>query len=217
MQVQRVQNNYINKPVNYDRKQNISNMQNISFQGGKQQLIAIAGDSFKSESAKKLYSKIKRYFQLIGKSGSIKDTKLLHEKTHYFSTKYPYMIDAEADVCLSINKGEKNSKIKLYHKYTDSSKNDDLILEATLDRNGQMVNGQFLPESLFFERSNRNLRRIYSDFGKTYFPVGENDREWNYLGDKIPSANSPIYQYDDSVQGAFEIFIELARLNTSIM
>jgi hypothetical protein len=214
MQVQRVQNNYINTT---GRKQYIQNIQNIGFQGGKQQLIAISADSFKSESAKKLCLKMQRYFQMIGKSGSIKDTKLLHEKTHYFSSKSPYIIESEADVCLSINKGEKNSKIKLYHKYADPQKSDDAILDVTLDKNDQMVNGHFLPQSLFFERSSKNLRRMHSAFEKTYLPVGGNDKEWSYLGDKIPSANNQIYLYDDSVQGAFEIFLELARLNTSII
>jgi hypothetical protein len=214
MQIQKIQNNYNQNYSNL--KQKISNSPYINFQGGKQQLIAISKDSFKSESTKKIYSKIQRYFQLIGQEGSLKDTKLLHEKTHYFSSKAPYIIDAEADIYLTIKKGHKNSNIKLYHKYTDIKKNDALIFEATLDKNGQMTNGHFLPgESLTFERGKNNLRRMYS-VEKTYMPVGGNDREWSYMGDKISPSNRRQFVDEDSIQGAFEIFLELARLKTSI-
>lgn len=215
MQVQRVQNNY-NKSVYLNRLQN----QNISFQSGKQQLTAISADSFNSESAKKLYSKIQRYFQLIGKEGCIKDKKLLHETTHYFSSKPPFIIEAETDVCLSINKREKNSNIKLFHKYAEPEKNDNLIFEAILDKNGQMINGHFLApgDSLSFAREKRNLRRMHSLYGEVFSPVGGNDREWSYLSRTLsPSEKSKYTQFDDSIQGAFEIFLELARLKTAII
>ena len=61
MQVQRVQSSY----NNYN-KRNIYNTSSIGFKGGKQQLISITADSFSSEYTKKLYSKIQKYFKLIG-------------------------------------------------------------------------------------------------------------------------------------------------------
>ena len=216
MQVQRIQNNYnnnFNKSVDFSRKQNLSNISDISFQGGQQQLTAISADAFKTESAKKLYAKIQRYFQLIGKVGNIKDVKLFHEKTQHHSPRYPFIIDTESDVFLSINRGSKNSRMKLSRKYTDNKKPDEAILDVTLDKNGQMVNGYLTERSLFFERSNRNLRRIHSDFEKTYLPVGGNDREWNYLGDRISLDQVSDY----SNQGAFEIFLELARLQMALV
>jgi len=215
MLVQRIQNSY-----NVNRKQNISNTHNINFQAGKPLLTAVSTDSFHSESAKKLYTKIQRYFQLIGKEGCIKDKKLLHETTHYFTSKPPFVIEAETDVCLSINKRERNSNIKLYHKYSEPQKNDNLIFEATLDKNGQMIHGHFLApgDSLSFERDKRNLRRMHSIYGEVYVPVGGNDREWSYLSKTLSSSEKSKYtQFDDSIQGAFEIFLELARLKTAIV
>lgn len=215
MQIQRVQSNYNNRFTNFNRNQNISSTNNIGFQGGKQQLVAISADSFKSESAKKLYTKIQRYFKLIGDYGSIKDTKLFSETINDFMYKPPFMTKVEADVCLSINKGDKNSNIKLYHKYSNIKKNDDVIFEATLDKNGQMISGHFLPaDNLVFERDKRNTRRMRSNFsGDTFLPVGGNDREWSCLGGKKPSSELLI---EESEQGAYEIFLELARLKTAI-
>ena len=74
MQIQKVQSNFNN---NFYRRQNLPNIQNINFQSNKQQLTAISTEAFNSESTKKLYSKIQKYFQLIGKEGSIKDKKFL--------------------------------------------------------------------------------------------------------------------------------------------
>jgi len=217
MKIQRVQNNYVNygKSTNYNKRQNIFYNSSISFQSRKPQLITISPDSFKSENAKKIYSKILKYYQLIGKEGSIKDVKLLHEKINDFSSKPPFIYYVDADVCLSINKNDRNSNIKLYHKYQNTKKQDALILNAILDKNGQMFRGEFFPENLVFERDGKNVRRMYSNFsGDNYLPVGNNDREWSCLGKPKPSAEELI---EDSEKGAFEIFIELARLKTSIM
>jgi hypothetical protein len=212
MQIQKVQNNF-------NRKQNISNVRNINFQAGKSQLVAVSSDSFKSECAKKLYSKIQRYFQLIGESGSIKDKKILQEKASVCLSKPPYIIEVDADVCLSINKGERNSTIKLYHKYSDSKYKDATILEATLDKNGQMFSGRFLPvKTLNFERDKRNTRRMFSHYtGITYMPVGGNDKDWSCLDTSGSRKLSSHGLVDESEKGAFEIFLELARLKTSIV
>lgn len=214
MQVHKIQNYYDKQ--NYAKKQNILNNSNISFQSGNAKLAAISADSFKSECAKKIYSKIQRYFQIIGNGGSVKDVKLLHEKIHDFSSKPPYVFNVDADVCLSITKNDRNSTIKLYHKFLNSKKNDALILNASLDKNGQMFKGEFFPENLVFERDGKNIRRMYSNFkGDKYIPVGDNDREWwSYLGKSKPSSEELI---EESEKGAFEIFIELARLKTSIV
>ena len=210
MQVQRIQSSY-----NNNNKRNIYNTSSIGFKGGKQQLISITADSFSSEYTKKLYSKIQKYFKLIGDMGNIKEVKLLHEKKHYHISKMPYIIDVDSDVCLSVNKGDRNSNLKLYHKFSDVKKNDELIFEVTLDKNGQMIQGQFFPEPLSFVREKGNVRRIYSAFsGDSYLPVGGNDREWSCLGGKNLSSTTLI---DDSDKSAFDIFIELARLKTSIM
>ena len=208
MQVQRIQNNNYNK-------QNMYHCSSIGFQGGKQQLISISADSFHSEYTKKLYSKIQKYFQMIGDSGNIKEVKLLHEKKHCCTSKMPYIIDVDADVCLSVNKGDRNSNLKLYHKFSDGKRNDELMFDVTLDKNGQMIQGQFLPQTLSFVREKGNVRRMYSTLsGDSYLPVGNNDREWSCLGKKNLSSHTLI---DDSDKSAFEIFIELARLKTSII
>lgn len=210
MQVQRIQSSY----NNYN-KRNIYNTSSIGFKGGKQQLISISADSFSSEYTKKLYSKIQKYFKLIGNSGNLKEVKLLHEKKQCCTSKMPYIIDVDADVCLSVNKGDRNSNLKLYHKFSDVKKNDELIFDVTLDKNGQMIQGQFIPEPLSFVREKGNVRRMYSAYrGDSYLPVGGNDREWSCLGRKNLSSTTLI---DDSDKSAFEIFIELARLKTSIM
>ena len=211
MQVFKIQNGYNN---NY-YKRNIYNSSRISFQGGKQQLIAISENSFSSEYTKNLYSKIAKYFKLIGDSGNIKEIKLLHEMKHYCIDKEPYMIKVDADVCLSVNKGDRNSNIKLYHKYSDGKRNDDLMFDVTLDKNGQMIKGQFFPRYLSFERDTKNIRRMHDDLhDDSYLPVGGNDREWSCLG---KGNLSPKILLDDSEKSAFEIFIELARLKTSII
>ena len=210
MQVQRIQSSY----NNYN-KRNIYNTSSIGFKGGKQQLISITADSFSSEYTKKLYSKIQKYFKLIGDSGNLKEVKLLHEKKHYRTSKMPYIIDVDSDVCLSVNKGDRNSNLKLYHKFSDVKKNDELIFDVTLDKNGQMIHGQFFPHTVSFVRDKGNVRRMYSATrGDSYLPVGGNDREWSCLGRKNLSSTTLI---DDSDKSAFDIFIELARLKTSIM
>lgn len=81
-----------------------------------------------------------------------------------------------------------------------------------------MFNGRFLPvKTLNFERDKRNTRRMFSNFtGITYMPVGGNDRDWSCL-DTLGSRKLSSYGLvDESEKGAFEIFIELARLKTSL-
>ena len=224
MQVPAIQNRY----NNYN-KRNIYNGSGVSFQGGKQKLIAISADSFSSEYTKNLCSKIQNYFRLIGESGNIKEVKLLHEKKRCSIPKEPYIIDVDADICLSINRGDRNSNIKLYHKFSDGKSNDELMFDVTLDKNGQMIRGQFFPDALSFERDGKNVRRMYSSCrGDSYLPVGDNDREWSCLGkDNLPSLilryrtigvnKNALILIDDSEKSAFEIFIELARLKTSII
>lgn len=209
MQIQKIQNSY-----NYN-KRNIYNGSSIGFHGGKQQLITISSDSFGSEYTKKLYSKIQKYFQMIGDSGNIKEVKLLHEKKQCCISKMPYIIDVDADICLSVNKRDSNSNLKLYHKFSDGKRRDEFMLNVTLDKNGQMIHGQFFPETLSFVREKGNIRRMYSAFrGDSYLPVGGDDKEWSCLGKENLSSHTLI---DDSDKSAFEIFIELARLKTAII
>ena len=209
MRVQAIYNSY----NNYN-KRNI-NVSSIGFQGGKQKLIAISADSFSSEYTKNLYSEIQKYFRLVGESGNIKEVKLLHEKKHCCIPHEPYMVDVDADVCLSVNKGDRNSNLKLYHKFSDGKRNNELMFDITLDKNGQMIRGQFLPETLLFNRDKGNIRRMYSSVrGVSYMPVGGNDREWSCLGRKNLSSTTLI---DDSEKSAFEMFIEFARLKTAMI
>jgi len=213
MQVECVNNYHFNS-----KQKTFNTTNNIGFQGVKRNLIAISADSFKTESAQKIYSKIQRYFQLIGEFGSIKDCKILPEKTKVKLSKFPFTMDADANVCLTINKGERNSIIKLYHKYSDAKNKDADIFEVVLDKNGQMINGQFLPyDNLLFERNNNNIRRMYSPlYGETFLPVGGNDREWLCTTTSEGKRLSLYNLTDNTEQGAFEIFLELARLKTVI-
>ena len=156
---------------------------------------------------------------MIGDSGNIKEVKLLHEIKHCCTTKWPYIIDVDADVCLSINKGDRNSNLKLYYKLPDGKRknerifDNDLIFDVTLDKNGQMIQGKFFPNPISFVRDKGNIRRMYSDISyESYLPVGGNDRAWSCSGKDLDSFG----QINASEKSAFEIFIELARLYTSI-
>ena len=221
MQIQKIHYNY-NNIVNSGKNQNTSSFYNVSFEGGKQKLISISTDSFKFESTKKIYSKIQKYLKLIGNEGSIENIKVMSDKWSYtFTLTDVKNLGEEADLLLSINKKSDKAHINLSRKFSDKQKKM-TVLEALFDKNGQMINGSFFPEHLQFERNGANVRRMIRK-GKQYLPVGTNDKEWDFLGQRVGSNikedfvyNRTVLEEDNSAGGAFEIFLEFARLKTSI-
>lgn len=181
------------------------NVSTINFNGAKSKFIPVNTDSFNSETAKKLYSQIQKYIQIIGREGNIKNVKIMNENTN---SVLPY----KSDVLLSIDRTADNLKLKLSQKFKGDT-SDFTILEANFDKNGQMISG-FLPDkSLKFERTNRNIRRI-NDNESTFMPVGGNDKDWNVYGKRIDNIT---YLKNSVENGVYEIFMELSRLNTSIL
>lgn len=215
MRVQKIQNVSSKKFTNVENRHNVSKIHNINFQANAQRLTALSADSFKSESAKLIFLKVQKYYKLLGEYGNIKDVKILHEKLHSLSSRQPCENNVEADLCLEISKMERNSNLKLYHQYINSKKKNVVVLDATFNKNGQMINGAFLPaENLLFERSNNNARQMYSNFHKAFYSPNRNrGKDWLYLG----SALSSDKLIEESEKGVFEIFLELAKLRTSII
>ena len=222
MQVQKIHYS-CNNITNSSKNKNTSRFYNVSFEGGKQKLISISTDSFKFECAKKIYSKMQKYLKLIGNSGSIENIKVMSDKWTYTYTLIDVFkhLGEEADLLLSINKKPDKTHINLSRKLPGKQMKM-TVLDALFDKNGQMINGSFAPEHLQFERNGANVRRMIRK-GKQYLPVGTNDKEWDFLGQRVGSNikedfvyNRTILEEDNSAGGAFEVFLELARLKTSI-
>lgn len=196
-------------PISYScsnsNKIKSKNVSEVNFLGAKQKLISVNTDSFRTKEAKKIYDKIQGYLKLL-KEGSIKNVKILHENRN---GKECYVL-RESDILLSINRSSDNFKLRLSKKYNDHSES--TLLEANFDKNGQMFSGYDFERQLHFERTNSNLRRM-SSMGNTYLPVGQNDKEWQSNGSTI----NTIPLIDCVSDGVYEIFIELARLHTSIL
>lgn len=148
-------NSYNNNQIN---NKNTFKPQYTNFLGLKK-LQPIDTNAFKTDGAMILYAKIKRYLQIIGNAGSVKDVPL---------TKYD-------DVFLSINKGIDKTKIKL------TTKNDTPLIKANFDKDGQMIVGDM--GEFHFERTNKNKRTLATPYG-TYKPHGYNDKEWG-LSDNL--------------------------------
>ncbi len=115
------------------------------------------------------------------------------------------------------------SRLKINLHLTLTRKDSDikrsyLLLDAVFDKSGQMINGKFPFKNLTFERQGaKNIRRM-KDSENQYLSVAGNDREWDCFGTRITSSCSCIRSADDdnAVGGAFELFMEFARLHTSI-
>lgn len=185
----------------------------VNFQAVKPELIPVLTDSFKTETAKKLYTKIQKFLKLIGDSGSIKDVKILSEEGIYYNHRINNEFYSKADIFLSINKNIDTSNLYLLQKYPENPKGV-ILLDATFNKAGQMVKGYFPPEYLYFERNcakGANVRRMgYCNSDSKLLPIGGNDREWHgWLPNRV-------LNHDNSTAGAYEIFIEFARLYTSI-
>lgn len=215
------------KPLNSSQSNlsGISNSASVDFRAKKLQFVSVSPVDFKKEASKKLYSNIQKFIKLVGDSGSIKDAVIMREKGRYFNSKTIDFFDADANILLSINKTKDNMHLNLKRKYSETSKGV-VLLDATFNKDGQMVQGKFPLENMNFERYGANVRRMVRDNGTVYKPVDGNDREWDSLGGRFPSASDEFKFYgrpinsieeDTSDGGAFEIFIELARLYTSIL
>lgn len=182
----------------------------VNFSGGKQQLVAVAKEDFKTENAKKLYSTIQNWFKRIGNSGNINDVKIISEKLEFYDTKTMTRSLTDVDTLMSIRKDLNNAHLKLYRVYPGNDKS--CVLSADFDKDGQMVKGNYSISNLKFERTNQNTRRLsYGGYyGRTFLPHGDNDREWGLPAELTPGLA------ENSTSGLFEIFIELARLHTTL-
>ena len=190
----------------------------VNFQGCRQ-LVAITEDSFERNSAKKMYYKIRQYLKLIGDSGSVKDTKIYKEHGKYYNQRTGEKFESDAFVLMSMKKEKDITHLNLRRKYSDTSKGI-ILLDAQFNKDGQMVKGKFPPDDLFFERQKSNLRRLSGSETSNFIPVGSNDKEWSHISGLLPKTSNKsflkTYYSDDSACGAYEIFMEFARLYTSI-
>lgn len=187
----------------------------VNFQGGKLGFIPVATETFKTDAAKKMYPKIRRIFQMIGNSGSVKDAKILNEPTHYYSPEKHKFVDSTADVVLSISKNSGVTNMTLSRKHPDP-KQSTLMLNAFFDNNGQMTKGIMPQECMTFERKGTNIRRIYCN-GSLYLPDGKNEKNWIHAGGHLTPAERISDSGNNSRSGVYEMFMELARLRTSVL
>ena len=189
----------------------------VNFQGAKQLLTPLAEESFSAETTRKMLSKMKKYLQLIGENGRVENVKILNETSRYFDSSARILdgFESEADIYLSISKSSEATNISLNRKYKDSSRTGFVIFNADFDKNGQMIYGKFPSEGLRFERFGDNVRRIYRD-KKIYLPIQGNDKAWEHNGRELFAGDRRAFYNDDSTHGAIELFLELARLRTSI-
>lgn len=139
------------------QKKTISMPQAINFQASKH-LQPINPSSFKNDSTRILYTKIKKYLQLLGSIGKIKDIPL----------------SKSGDIFLSINKDIDKTNIRVT---TNNCKN---FIDANFNKDGQMTIGDI--GNFHFERSNKNKRIIQTPYGD-YTPHGYDDRKWGLTDD----------------------------------
>lgn len=142
----------------YNKFQLKTKFKSPNFKGTKQMLQPLNTDSFKTEGAKVLCAKIRKYLQILGKSGSVKDV--------------PF--SKCDDAFLSID-GIDKTNIKI------TTKGDKPLIKANFNKDGQMMIGDM--GYFHFERTNRNKRTLATPYG-TYKPHGYNDKEWG-LSDNL--------------------------------
>lgn len=178
-----------------------------------QRLVKISTDSFKRESAKQMYSGIRKYVRLAGENGSISNAKIMTEIGKHDNK----TLDKGTDILLSVDRRDNKTHLVLGRRHSDKSS--DTLFDALFNKDGQMIEGRHPIEHLSFERRGANVRRM-KKHNTQFMPIAGNDREWDYNGLRISGTNSDNLWYsgeDDAVGGAFEIFIEFARLYTSIL
>ena len=187
---------------------------------GTERVIPISTDNFNGETAKKLYQKIHKYVKLAGENGSVKDAKIMSEEGYDLGRKTKFsQLKKSADVVLSVNRVDGDLHIALGRNNKDKSR-EFMLFDAIFDKNGQMKEGMFPLEKMTFNRYGNNTRRLKKQ-ETCFLPVAENDREWlSTSGLRISPSSSENLWYvneDNAVGGAFEVFLELARLHTSIL
>lgn len=182
----------------------------VNFNGGKQSLVAISTNDFKTNTAKKLYSAIHKFFQIVGDSGNIEEVKILSENLEFYNKYKTEKFTTNVDTLMSIQKNVDKAILKLYRQYPSKKKH--CVFEAEFDKDGKMVQGQYNIAHLKFERGNDNIRRIKLG-DTTLLPHGYNDREWGLDPRILPALHR---SGDNSTRGMYEIFIELARLYTTM-
>ena len=205
------------KPINYEQSyfykklhNNTSYASKVNFNGGKQSLVAIATDDFKTNTAKKLYSAIHKFFQKVGDSGNIEEVKILSENLEFYNKYKKEKFTTNVDTLMTIQKNVDKAILKLYRQYPSKKKH--CVFEAEFDKDGKMVQGQYNIAHLKFERGKDNIRRI--QFGDTtLLPHGYDDREWGLDPRILPALHRC---GDNSTRGMYEMFIELARLYTTL-
>ena len=181
-------------------------------------IVPVQIKDFKRETAQKLYSKIQQYMRLIGHNGSInREFKIMSEKGRNphnpISTS---ILDDNADIYLSMKRKDNNLHLCLTRKNTEDKKSQ-ILFDGTFNKDGQMINGRFPYKNLTFERYGANVRRMKNNENQ-YLPIAGNDREWDCYGARVRTFSESGYLNDDnSIEAAFELFIEFARLHTSII
>ncbi len=181
-------------------------------------LVSISTDSFSRDTAKKLYLGISKYIRLAGKNGSFKEARIMTEKGIRDNPNVPALAK-EADILLSLNRTGENMHLTLARKNFDKSKND-ILFDVLVNKDGQMIEGRYPLEHMTFERRGANVRRL-KKHNSQYLPIAGNDREWNCNGTRISGVCGDNLWYagreDNAISGAFEIFMEMARLHTSVL
>lgn len=203
-------------PIKYNNNFNVMTQRNVlrtsyvSFCGGKQQLVQIKPEDFSTEAATKMFRQISKIFEFLKDGGNINDVRILSEELKFVNRKTGEDFKSKIDILMSIKKDSNKALLTLHRMYPNKRKH--CVLEAQLDKYGQMTNGQYHLGHLNFERKNNNLRRMELN-DCTIFPDGKNDREWGITANILP----PGQEYgDNSSVGMLEIFLELARLHTTM-
>ena len=188
--------------LNQIKSRNTSNLSQVNFTGTVQRLIPADTNSFETETAKKIYSQIQKYLKVIKTEGVIRNIKILDAQE----------LQLPSDVFLSIDKKAQDCKLILSQK-SNCSNDFVSLLEAKFNEHGQMITGSFPGRQLSFSRTSRNVRRILDPY-TTHRPYGGNDKEWGAYAVKMIGSSRPLME--SANDGAYEIFMELSRLYTSI-
>ncbi len=177
--------------------------------GSRIEFIPINEDSLCTKTGVKLLKKIKLYLQRIGKEGKVPEVTVHTETERLFDNGF---YDVDSKTLLSMNKGANTTHLCLTKKYSNET-NSSVLLDAIFDKNGQMEKGRCPSHGLSFERGGRNIRRM-KRHNDNYMPISGNDREWDCCGNRLPSVTKS--NKDDANAGCYELFLEFARLYTSI-
>jgi hypothetical protein len=110
---------------------------------------------------------------------------------------------------MSIRKDTNRAFLKMHQVAPGKRKR--CVFSADLNKDGQMVCGEYsMHSNLKFVRDGNNVRRMNSSGDRALLPHGDNDKEWGLSPEVTPDKE------EYSSYGLFEIFIELARLHTSL-